>query len=87
MMSGILYWDSGLLGSRGTGGYFWSSTHYSYTDSHYLNFYSTSVYSKSGRNKPSGIALRCVAFQSSPQHALKSSLNPVKSLFLRRNKV
>ena len=67
MMSGVLYWVNGILGNRGTNGYFWASTPYSYTSSRYLNFRSTNVSPKYSGNKPDGFTLRCVAFQSSPQ--------------------
>ena len=61
MMSGSLYWASGNLNNRGTGGSFWASTPGSYTDSRYLDFYSTNVYPKRNYYKPSGLTLRCVA--------------------------
>ena len=61
MMSGNLGWSGGNLGPRGTFGYFWSSTPYAYTYSHYLSFYSTGVYPKNGDSKPYGLTLRCVA--------------------------
>ncbi|MBR3180514.1 hypothetical protein IKF63_00305 [Candidatus Saccharibacteria bacterium] len=61
MMSGILSWGSGNLYNRGTAGYFWSSTPYSYTDSRGLVFSSTYVNPKYGDHKPNGFTLRCVA--------------------------
>ena len=61
MMSGILYWSSGNLNNRGTDGYFWSSTPYSYTNSRGLGFGSANVNPKNGSSKPFGSALRCVA--------------------------
>ncbi|MBR3180888.1 hypothetical protein IKF63_02315 [Candidatus Saccharibacteria bacterium] len=61
MMTGILYWNSGNLGSRGTFGYFWASTPNSYTDSRSLYFLSTNVYPKRNNAKPHGFTLRCVA--------------------------
>ena len=61
MLSGILYWSSGGLSSRGAGGYFWSSAPYAYANSRYLYFNPTNVNPKNGRNKPDGYPLRCVA--------------------------
>ena len=61
MMTGYLDWGNGLLGVRGTHGYFWSSTPYTYTNSLHLFFNSTSIYPKAGSNKPYGFMLRCVA--------------------------
>ena len=67
MMSGYLIWRSNDLSSSGTYGYFWASTPYLYTNSRLLHFGSTNVSPKDGTAKPYGFALRCVAFQSSPQ--------------------
>ena len=67
MMSGSLYWVNGNLSYRGTDGFFWASTPYTYTNSHVLYFNSAGVYPKNGYNKPYGFSLRCIAFQSSPQ--------------------
>ena len=61
MMSGTLYWGNGNLNLRGTGGYFWSSTPYTYTHSHSLNFDSSNVGSKYGYDKTRGLSLRCIA--------------------------
>ena len=64
MLSGDLDWGSGL-GSRGTYGYFWSSTPYTYTNSRRLTFRSANVTPKGGDGKPYGFTLRCVAQQKS----------------------
>ena len=61
MLSGSLGWHSGILYDRGTYGYFWTSTLYSYTYSRHLYFYSTEVNPKAGSSKPRSLALRCVA--------------------------
>ena len=61
IMSGYYAWVNGYLGSRGTGGYYWSSTPYAVTHSHHLYFYSTSVYPQYGSNKTYGLTVRCVA--------------------------
>ena len=61
MMSGLLDWNGGSLGNRGTNGYFWASTLFSYTRSRNLGFGSTDVYSKSNADKPHSFTLRCVA--------------------------
>ncbi|MBR3180510.1 hypothetical protein IKF63_00285 [Candidatus Saccharibacteria bacterium] len=60
MMSGALAWSSGGLYNRGTGGYFWAATPYSYTYSWDLYFSSTSVNPKDSSYKPHGFSLRCV---------------------------
>ena len=61
MMSGVLYWVNGILGNRGTNGYFWSSTPGSYTYSRLLYLDSAHANPKDGINRPYGLALRCVA--------------------------
>ena len=76
MMSGYLGWDSGNLGVRGTYGDFWSSTPYTYTNSHSLYFNSTNVNPKNGSHKPHGFALRCVAlcaFVNGASRSLRAS--------------
>ncbi|MBR3180556.1 hypothetical protein IKF63_00555 [Candidatus Saccharibacteria bacterium] len=61
MMSGTLDWVNGNLNNRGTYGYFWASTPYSYTNSRHLYFSSTTVGPRNYHNKPYGFMLRCVA--------------------------
>ena len=61
VFSGDYYWVNGGLGSRGTYGYFWSSTPYATTYARYLAFSSTSVYPQGGNNKTYGFTIRCVA--------------------------
>ena len=61
MLSGDLYWGNGTIGNRGTHGYFWSSTPYSYAGSLSLYFNSTNVNPSYGYYKPLGFPLRCVA--------------------------
>ena len=83
MLSGVLDWRSGSLSNRGTIGYFWASTPYSYADSRYLYFHSTYVNTKANFNKPYGLALRCVAlcaFVNGASRSLRASnrwLSPV----------
>ena len=67
MMSGYLWWGNGGWDRKGTYGFFWSSTPASYANSRFSNFSSTGISPKNGSSKPYGLALRCVAFQSSPQ--------------------
>ena len=74
MMSGTLYWGSGGLSYRGTYGYFWASTPYAYTNSHFLYFHSTNVYPKDGYYKPYGLTLRCVARNSKNLHPCSTSI-------------
>ena len=76
MLSGNLDWDSGNLVNRGTYGYFWSSTPYAYTSSHYLRFYSTNVYPKSGSGKPYGFTLHCVTQQKKKAPSLRNPALP-----------
>ena len=73
-MSGYLFWNSGNLFNRGTYGYFWASTLYSYTPSRLLYFSSTNVNPKNVSNKPDGFPLRCVArfLCTIPSRALRS---------------
>ena len=73
MMSGYYDWHNGNSdwGVKNGYGRFWSSTPYAYTSSHYLRFYSTNVYPKSGSGKPYGFTLRYVAPCQIPQNALK----------------
>ena len=61
VFSGYYYWVNGGLSSRGTYGYYWSSTPYALTRAHYLNFNSTGVNPQNGYNKTFGLAVRCVA--------------------------
>ena len=61
MMSGYLFWGNGNLSTRGTYGYFWSSTPGSYVGSRYLYLTSTNVGPKNGYGKSYGLSLRCVA--------------------------
>ena len=61
IMSGDFVWYSSYQGSRGTGGRFWTSRPYSYTDSRRLYFHSTTVSPMNNYSKPFGYPLRCVA--------------------------
>ena len=60
-MSGYLFWSSGKLFYEGTYGFFWTSTPRTYTNSRYLVFTSTNVYSQGNDHNPIGWSLRCVA--------------------------
>ena len=76
MMSGNLGWSSGDLFSRGTYGFFWASTPYSYASSRLLYFRSANVDPKNGGGKPSGYTLRCVAlcaFVNGASRSLRAS--------------
>ena len=89
MMSGYFAWSSGGFNSRGANGNFWASTPYSYTDSRYLRFDSTTVYPKSGASKPYGLTLRCVArfkifTHVPPQYLFGGSLGAQNSMLLAR---
>lgn len=53
-------WDSGF-NSQGSSGNYWSSTQYSATNAHNLNFYSAGVNLANNDNKYNGFAVRCVA--------------------------
>ena len=59
--SGYYSWGSGVLGVRGSYGFFWSSTARSNGTSAYnLDFTSTNVNPQSSGNKVSGSTVRCV---------------------------
>ena len=59
--TGYYLWSSAVLGSRGSGGYFWSSRSYSSTRSYNLLFYSTYVGPQAGDDRGRGFSLRCLA--------------------------
>ncbi len=58
--SGYYDWVNGILLTRGSYGYFWSSTPYSTADAHNLNFNSTHLIPQYGSNKIYGLTIRCV---------------------------
>ena len=61
IFSGNYYWVSGNLGSRGSYGFYWSSTPSSSVYARSLGFSSTSVGPQYNGNKPYGFTVRCVA--------------------------
>ncbi|MBR3204349.1 hypothetical protein IKF81_01550 [Candidatus Saccharibacteria bacterium] len=61
--SGYYNWVDGNLYSRGSLGYFWSSTPYSTAYAHTLYFYSTRLVPQNGGGKINGLAIRCVGRQ------------------------
>ncbi|MBR3180934.1 hypothetical protein IKF63_02545 [Candidatus Saccharibacteria bacterium] len=85
MLSGYRVWGSGSLSSRGTYGYFWSSTPYTYTNSHALGFSSTNVGPKNSYHKPYDFTLRCVAplFQLPKRLKSRKLLRPLLPRHLR----
>ena len=58
--SGDYGWLAGSLSSRGSYGYFWSSTPYSTANARSLNFGSTRLTPQHGDNKVYGFTIRCV---------------------------
>ena len=62
VFSGYYGWVNGNLNSRGSYGYYWSSTPYSlYYGAYYLYFGSTYVHPQRSSDKPNGFTIRCVA--------------------------
>ncbi len=58
--SGYYPWVYGNLNTRGSYGYFWSSTPYSAAHAHYLYFNSTRLLPQYGGDKVGGYSIRCV---------------------------
>ena len=58
--SGYYYWDTGRLYFQTVGGYYWSSSIVSSTDSYALNMNSTRLVKARSDNKRIGFALRCI---------------------------
>ena len=70
MMSGFLYWNSGIPNDISTSGRLWSpSLNPTYIYAQSLVFSSTHAQAKISSRKPDGFSLRCVAF---PSRALRS---------------
>ncbi|MBR3204098.1 hypothetical protein IKF81_00230 [Candidatus Saccharibacteria bacterium] len=61
--SGSYSWVNGYLGSRGSNGYFWSSTPNSTAGALNLSFDSARLIPQSGNNKILGFTIRCVERQ------------------------
>ena len=58
--TGFYAGSAGLLGSEGSGGYYWSRTAYSGTNAYNLDFNSSNVYPQGINGRGYGFALRCV---------------------------
>jgi hypothetical protein len=59
--AGVLYYDNGSLGDRGSYGYYWSSTQSSSTHGYSVHFGSSGIATDYGGIKPAGFTIRCLS--------------------------